>query len=105
MTRGEPVESAADSTWTGYSLAERDRRWSAVRANAAQAGFDCVFVPLCVDPMTLNVLWKSAVDGTRAQYLDLTARSGDELRKALHLAATRPSAAGARRVYWDRQTP
>src|SRR2546426_2895783 len=55
MTRGEPMESAADSSWTGYSLAERDRRWSAVRANAAQGGFDCIFVPLCVDPMTLNL--------------------------------------------------
>src|SRR5438132_13233765 len=53
MTRGEPVESAADSTWTGYSLAERDRRWAAVRANAAKAGFDCVFVPLTVDPDNL----------------------------------------------------
>src|SRR5206468_1519437 len=29
-----------------YSLAERDRRWNAVRANAAQAGFDCTFIPL-----------------------------------------------------------
>jgi Xaa-Pro aminopeptidase len=27
-------------------LAERDRRWSAVRANAAKAGFDCILVPL-----------------------------------------------------------
>jgi Xaa-Pro dipeptidase len=40
------VAAAADCTWTGYSLAERDRRWAAVRANAARAGLDCVFVPL-----------------------------------------------------------
>jgi hypothetical protein len=32
-------------TWRGYSLADRDRRWSAVRANAAREGLDCVFVP------------------------------------------------------------
>src|SRR5712691_3216027 len=32
--------------WDKYSLAERDRRWAAVRGNAAKAGFDCTFVPL-----------------------------------------------------------
>ena len=32
--------------WAGYSLAERDRRWWAVRENAAKAGFDCILVPL-----------------------------------------------------------
>jgi len=32
--------------WNGYSLAERDRRWAAVRAQAAAAGLDCVWVPL-----------------------------------------------------------
>src|SRR2546430_16466515 len=32
--------------WSGYSLAERDRRWKAVRENAAKAGFDCILVPL-----------------------------------------------------------
>src|SRR5262245_20433251 len=32
--------------WNGYSLAERDRRWNAVRASAVKAGFDCIFVPL-----------------------------------------------------------
>ena len=32
--------------WDGYSLAERDRRWNAVRAGGATAGFDCIFVPL-----------------------------------------------------------
>ena len=29
------LEAAADTTWKGFSLAERDRRWSAVRQNAA----------------------------------------------------------------------
>lgn len=48
------MEAAADSTWKGYSLAERDRRWNAVRAAAAQAGFDCIFVPLTVDPDNLR---------------------------------------------------
>ena len=32
--------------WNGYSLAECDRRWNAVRANAIKAGVDCVLVPL-----------------------------------------------------------
>lgn len=32
--------------WMGYSVAERDRRWNAVRANAAKEGLDCVWVPL-----------------------------------------------------------
>lgn len=32
--------------WSGYSLAERDRRWSAVSEKAASAGFDCILVPL-----------------------------------------------------------
>ena len=40
------VEAAAASGWKGYSLVERDRRWSEVREGAAAAGFDCVFVPL-----------------------------------------------------------
>ncbi|MBV9119869.1 MAG: M24 family metallopeptidase, partial [Chloroflexi bacterium] len=43
------MEAAADSTWSGYSIAERDRRWQAVRANAARAELDCVFVPRCLD--------------------------------------------------------
>jgi Xaa-Pro aminopeptidase len=32
--------------WANYSLQERDRRWRAVRENAAAAGLDCIFVPL-----------------------------------------------------------
>lgn len=43
------MEAPADTTWKGFTLAERDRRWNAVRKNAAQAGFDCILVPLCVD--------------------------------------------------------
>jgi Xaa-Pro dipeptidase len=44
------LEAAADTTWRGFSLAERDRRWNAVRQNAAAAGLDAVWVPLCLDP-------------------------------------------------------
>jgi Xaa-Pro dipeptidase len=32
--------------WADYSLAERDRRWKAVRESGKKAGFDCIFVPL-----------------------------------------------------------
>jgi len=39
------LETPADSGWRGYSLEERDRRWRAVRENAARAGLDCVLVP------------------------------------------------------------
>lgn len=39
------IPAAADVGWNGYSLAERDRRWNAVRANAARAGIDCILVP------------------------------------------------------------
>ena len=41
-----PGSGATVYVWNGYSLAERDRRWSAVRAGAAKAGFDCILVPL-----------------------------------------------------------
>jgi Xaa-Pro aminopeptidase len=41
-----PGAGATVFIWSGYSLAERDRRWQAVRANAAKAGFDCILVPL-----------------------------------------------------------
>lgn len=41
-----PGAGATVHIWNGYSLAERDRRWNAVRANAAKAGFDCILVPL-----------------------------------------------------------
>jgi Xaa-Pro aminopeptidase len=38
------IQAAADTGWKGYSLAERDRRWNAVRANAAAERLDCVLV-------------------------------------------------------------
>ena len=41
-----PGAGATVHIWNGYSLAERDRRWQAVRQNAAEAGFDCILVPL-----------------------------------------------------------
>src|SRR5262245_65496642 len=53
--REPEMESPADITWRGYSLAERDWRWQRVRENAAMAGFDCVLVPLCVDGRNLHL--------------------------------------------------
>ena len=41
-----PGAGATVFIWNGYSIAERDRRWNAVRANASEAGFDCILVPL-----------------------------------------------------------
>jgi Xaa-Pro aminopeptidase len=41
-----PGAGATVHIWNGYSLVERDRRWKAVRENAAKAGFDCILVPL-----------------------------------------------------------
>jgi Xaa-Pro aminopeptidase len=41
-----PGAGARVFIWAGYSLAERDRRWRAVRENAAKRGLDCVLVPL-----------------------------------------------------------
>lgn len=41
-----PGAGATVHIWTDYSLAERDRRWQAVRDGAAKAGFDCILVPL-----------------------------------------------------------
>src|SRR5262245_4053728 len=49
------METAANSQWTGYSLTERDWRWQRVRDGAAKAGFDCIFVPLCVDGRNLHL--------------------------------------------------
>lgn len=48
------MESPADTTWRGYSLTERDRRWKAVRDNAARVGLDCILVPLCADRSDLH---------------------------------------------------
>jgi Xaa-Pro aminopeptidase len=41
-----PGAGATVFIWSGYSLAERDRRWRAARENGASAGFDCILVPL-----------------------------------------------------------
>lgn len=38
--------SSSALEWGGYSLAERDRRWSEIRRSAASAGFDGIFIPL-----------------------------------------------------------
>jgi Xaa-Pro aminopeptidase len=65
------VEAAADTTWTGFSVAERDRRWNAVRKNAAQAGFDCILVPLCVDGRNLHLSLEQS-RGTRSDCRYLT---------------------------------
>ncbi len=65
------MELPADATWKGFSLAERDRRWQAVRKNAAQAGFDCIFVPLCVDGRNLHLSLEQA-RGTRSDCRYLT---------------------------------
>ena len=54
------MEAAADITWSGYSLAERDWRWQRVRDNAAKAGFECIFVPLCVDGRNLHLSLEQA---------------------------------------------
>ena len=65
------MESPADITWKGYSLAERDWRWQRVRENAAKAGFDCIFVPLCVDGRNLHLSLEQA-RGTRSDCRFLT---------------------------------
>ena len=65
------MESPADLAWTGYSLAERDWRWHRVRENAAKAGFDGVFVPLCVDGRNLHLSLEQA-RGTRSDSRFLT---------------------------------
>jgi Xaa-Pro aminopeptidase len=48
------METPADVAWRGYSLAERDRRWQAIRERAAAAGLDCIFVPLLAGPRNLR---------------------------------------------------
>src|ERR671924_616282 len=68
---GSIMESPADIKWTGYSLAERDWRWRRVRDNAAKAGFDCIFVPLCVDGRNLHLSLEQA-HGTRSDCRFLT---------------------------------
>jgi Xaa-Pro aminopeptidase len=41
-----PASGATVHIWNGYSLAERDRRWKAVRESTAKVGLDCILVPL-----------------------------------------------------------
>ena len=65
------MEAPADINWEGYSLAERDWRWRRVRENAAKAGFDCIFVPLCVDGRNLHLSLEQA-RGTRSDCRFLT---------------------------------
>jgi Xaa-Pro aminopeptidase len=66
------MEAPAETTWRGFSLAERDRRWRMVRENAVKAGFDCTFVPLCIDGRNLHLSLEQA-RGTRSdgRYLTL----------------------------------
>jgi Xaa-Pro aminopeptidase len=58
-----PGAGATVFIWAGYSLAERDRRWRAVRQNATKKGFDCILVPLGngVDARYMTQLRCSAV--------------------------------------------
>jgi Xaa-Pro aminopeptidase len=65
------MESPAQIQWKGYSLAERDWRWQRVRDNAALGGFDCTFVPLCVDGRNLHLSLEQA-RGTRSDCRFLT---------------------------------
>ena len=65
------MEAAADFKWNGFSLAERDWRWERVRAGAGKAGFDCIFVPPCVDGRNLHLSLEQA-RGTRSDCRFLT---------------------------------
>ena len=65
------MDSPADINWNGYSLVERDWRWQRVRDNASKAGFDCTFVPLCVDGRNLHLSLEQA-RGTRSDCRFLT---------------------------------
>ena len=65
------LETAAESTWKGFTLAERDRRWRSVRDHAASAGLDCTLVPLCIDGRNLHLSLESA-RGTRSDCRYLT---------------------------------
>jgi Xaa-Pro dipeptidase len=67
----DKMEEPADISWRGYSIAERDWRWRRVRENAAKAGLDCVFVPLCVDGRNLHLSLEQA-RGTRSDCRFLT---------------------------------
>jgi Xaa-Pro dipeptidase len=45
---GRPKPFQRTTVWMSnrYSVAERDRRWNAVRERGKAAGFDCIFVPI-----------------------------------------------------------
>ncbi|MEA2640903.1 MAG: hypothetical protein QOF51_2297, partial [Chloroflexota bacterium] len=61
--RPKPAQRTTVWVWTGYSVAERDRRWNAVRERGREAGFDCIFVPIGngIDARYLTQLKNSAV--------------------------------------------
>jgi ectoine hydrolase len=61
--RPTPGQRTTVWVWSGYSLAERDRRWEAVRAAGRAAGFDCIFVPIGngIDARYLTSLRNSAI--------------------------------------------
>jgi Xaa-Pro aminopeptidase len=61
--RPRPGQRTTVWVWNGYSLAERDRRWNAVRDRAQAASFDCIFVPIGngLDARYLTQLRNSAV--------------------------------------------
>ncbi len=64
------MEMAGPATWRGYSEAARDRRWGAVRANAAAAGLDCLLVPLALDNLSFRpVLDEPSATGADGRYL------------------------------------
>ena len=65
------TDSGATETWTGFSRAERDRRWDVLRRNAAAAGFDCILVPPCVDGRNLRISPENS-RGTRSDSRYLT---------------------------------
>src|SRR4030095_9786371 len=65
------MEAPADIQWNGYSLVERDWRLQRARGNTAKAGFDGIFVPLCVDGRNLHLSLEQA-RGTRSDCRFLT---------------------------------
>src|SRR4051812_20586759 len=71
QTQARAIPLPADSPWKGFSLAERDRRWTAARENAVKAGIDCPLVPLCVDGPNLPLSLEQA-RGTRSDIRYLT---------------------------------
>jgi Xaa-Pro aminopeptidase len=54
------LKPAADNPWTGFSIEERDRRWDAVRANAAGEGLDGVLIPPTLDRSSFHLSLEQA---------------------------------------------